>query len=943
MPTIGAIQSMGKVVSMDKEERSAFKQQVKADVEAARAEKKRIRSLKGGEKREAKAALKEAQAVRKAEVAAMDGDERKLAKRHDRMVNRRVHWLRTTFACVAAVLVMTVAAAGVAVHMLVGSLLVRALMAGFNTTTPEAVAAQDESRQAVVSIEEEGIVLLENDGILPLSAPMRLNVFGRGSVASVFGGGGSGSADTSHAVTLQQGLENAGFEVNPTLVNLYTNWANSGVVSTEDAGAVDTSQARGLEQTMGTTFSANELDPAQIDASVIDKAVAFSDTALIVVSRTGSEGSDLPYEYLQLSQEERELVNLVCSRFDHVVVLVNTAATMELGWVEEYPQIEAVAWIGPVGNTGMEAVGRMLSGAVNPSGRLVDTYAYNLMDNPANLMIANPKWLANEYHYDGLDNAFFINYYEGIYVGYRYFETAAADGHIDYDTTVQYPFGYGLSYTTFNRELLGVESDGTTVTMQVRVTNTGNVAGKDVVEAYYSAPWNAKSGIEKSAVELAAFQKTEELAPGASQTVELSWGVRDMASFDPARGAYVLEAGTYAISLRSDSHTVIASEDVQIAEDVVYATDEVTGNAIEQRFADAAGDLVYLSRADWAGTWPDPDAASCTPSDLAVANYKYELPASGDVEYPVTGAKNGIVLSDLAGLAYDDPRWDAFLDQLTVKEMAKQVSGGGYGTEGLDRLGVPSKKDMDGPAAINNVWAGTSGVQFPAEVVIGSTWNTELAALTGDRIATEARIYDVVGWYAPGANLHRSAFGGRNFEYFSEDPLLSGKMAASEIDAAQKLGVVCYLKHFALNEQENNRNNNGLYTWANEQAIRELYLGAFEVAVKDGAPLGIMSSFNRVGSVWAGGTSALLTDVLRDEWGFHGVVVSDATNMVFWPYMNQAQGVLAGNDLFLDYGANYDSMVLAGQAKGNAELQQAMRVACHNILYSVANSAAVGE
>ena len=926
---------------MSAEERRARKQQVKEDVRAVRAERKRIRNLHGDEKREAKAAVKAAREARKAEIAAMGKDDRKAAKRHDRMVNRRVHWLRTILSRVVIVLVAVIAIAGVAVHMLVGSLLVRALMAGFDTATPEAIAAQDESRQAVVQIEEEGIVLLENDGILPLDAPMRVNVFGRGSVASVFGGGGSGSADTSHAVTLQQGLESAGFEVNPTLVNLYTNWANSGIVSTEDAGAVDTSQARGLEQTVGTTFSANELDPAAIDASVMDEAVAFSDTAIIAISRTGSEGSDLPYEYLQLSAEERGMIDLVCSRFEHVVVLVNTAATMELGWVEEYPQIEAVMWIGPVGNTGMEAVGRVLSGAVNPSGRLVDTYAYNLLDNPANLMIANSKWLANEYRYDGLENAFFINYYEGIYVGYRYFETAAADGFIDYESTVQYPFGYGLSYTTFNRELLGVAREGDTVSMQVRITNMGKVAGKDVVEAYFSAPWNPASGIEKSAVELAAFDKTKLLEPGESQSITLTWSIRDMASFDETRGAYVLEAGAYDISLKSDSHTVIASESIAISSDIVFDTDEVTGNAIESRFADAAGDITYLSRADWAGTWPDPDNASCAPGELAVANYKYELPVAGEGAYPTTGAKNGIMLSDLAGLAYDDSQWDAFLDQLTVGEMAKQIAGGGYGTEGLDRLGIPYKKDMDGPAAINNVWAGTSGVQFPAEVVIGSTWNTELAALTGNRIATEARIYDVVGWYAPGANLHRSAFGGRNFEYFSEDPLLSGKMSASEIEAAQELGMVCYLKHFALNEQENNRNNNGLYTWANEQSIRELYLASFEVAVKDGAPLGIMSSFNRIGSMWAGGNAALLTDVLRGEWGFHGVVVSDATNMFFWPYMDQAQGVLAGNDLFLDYGANYDSMVLAGQAKNNPELQQAMREACHNILYSVANSAAV--
>ena len=387
---------------------------------------------------------------------------------------------------------------------------------------------------------------------------------------------------------------------------------------------------------------------------------------------------------------------------------------------------------------------------------------------------------------------------------------------------------------------------------------------------------------------------------------------------------------------------MIASEAVEVPSEVVYDTDGATGNAIAARFDGSDGDMQVLSRADWAGTWPNLDAVDTTAPESVVANHTYTLPASSaEAEYPVTGANNGIMLADLKGLDYDDPMWDAFLDQLTVSEMAGQIAGGGYGTANLDRLGVPFKRDMDGPAAINNVWAGTSGVQFPAEIVIGSTWNVELAAETGACLAAEARAYGVIGWYAPGANLHRSALGGRTFEYFSEDPLLSGKMAANEISAAEEQGVVCYLKHFALNEQENNRNNNGLYAWANEQSIRELYLAPFEIAVKEGQPAGLMSSFNRIGSVWAGGTRALLTDVLRDEWGFEGVVVSDATSMVFWPCMNQAQGVLAGNDLFLDYGANYDSLVLAGQAKNNPELQQAMREACHNILYSVANSAAV--
>lgn len=924
---------------MTKEERTALK----AEVLACKAEKKRIHKLPAEERKAAQEALKEDRRQRKAAIKAMPKEEKRQAKRHDRRMKHRLHPVRRVLFWVGMLLLAVIACALVFAWLMVGSLAVRALTAGFDLNSAEAVAAQTVSRQAVEDIEAEGIVLLQNkNDLLPLLDAGKINVFGSSAVKSVFGGGGSGSADTSHAVTMQMGLENAGFTWNPTLLNLYSNWVNSGVISTEDADKVDTSQARGLEQTVSANYDSNELPVEGLTSAIMDEAKAFSDIAVVVIGRTGSEGTDLSYDYLKLSQNERDMVDTVCASFDHVVVLLNTCNPMELGWIEEHPQIESVLWIGPVGNTGMNAVGRVLNGTVNPSGRTVDTYAYDLMSNPANIMIGSQQW-SQGYRYDNLNDTFFINYYEGIYVGYRYYETRYMDDEAGYQAAVQYPFGYGLSYTTFDWELTSHTADQDTITMQVQVTNTGDVPGKDVVQAYCSAPYYADRGIEKSDTVLCAFAKTGLLQPGQSETVTLTWNIEDMASYDyQNEQAYVLDEGEYELRVCTDSHHVIATAAYTQADRVVYRTDSVTGTEITNRFDGSAGNIITLSREDWDGTWPDLDRIDHTATQEMIDTFRYQVKEDPSAVKPATGAKNGLMLSDMANLDYDDRQWDVFLDQLTVAEMCRLVAGGGYGTEGIDRLGIPCKKDMDGPAAINNVWAGTSGVQFPGEVVIGSTWNTEIASLAAACIADEALAYDVIGWYGPGANLHRSAFGGRNFEYYAEDPFLSGKMAARTVATAQDKGLVAYVKHFALNEQENNRNNNGLYTWCDEQAIRELYLPSFEIAVKEGSPTGFMSSFNRIGSVWAGGSQGLLKDILRGEWGFRGAVVSDATQGWFWPYMDQVEGVMNGNDMFLDYGANYDYFILKAAANRHPEeVVSALRTASHNILYSVANSAAM--
>lgn len=908
---------------------------------AIRAELKEARKLPPDERKEARARIKEQRSEARREARSLKGAEGRSARKFRRMVERRVHLARTIISRIGIVLAALIAVAAIAIWLLAGTVLERAMLSGLPVHSPSAQPVQAASREAAKQVEEEGIVLLRNEGnILPLSSGTRLNLFGVGSVQSVFGGGGSGSADTSSATTLRSGLEHSGFEVNPTLYNLYANWANSGTISTEET-TVDTSQKLGIEQTMGATYDPHELPASALTDEVLDDARSWSDVAVITISRTGSEGTDLPISYLKLTDDESAMVSTVCSRFDHVVVLLNTCNPMELGWIEDYPQIQGVLWIGAPGVAGADAVGEVMAGTVNPSGRTVDTYAYDLATNPANVMISDPRWANSEFKYSDMDKGYYIPYYEGIYVGYRYYETRYADDPA-YDTMVQYPFGYGLSYTDFSWDVVDFKTDGENIQTTVRVTNVGSRAGKDVVELYYSAPWYPDRGIEKSAEELGAFGKTDELAPGQSQDVTLSLKMRDMASWSDTEGCYVLDEGTYAIRISRNSHDVVDTRNLEIPERHIYSADESTGTSYEDRFEDAAGDYTYLSRTDWESTWPDPDAtdSSEAPSSAKEA-MNVTIPNDRSAQFPVTGAENGITLDMLSGRDYDDPLWDQFLDQLTLDDMARQVSGGGYGTEGLERLGVPAKRDMDGPAAVNNVWARTSGVQFPAEIVLASTWNVDLASKKASCIADEALAYGVVGWYAPAANLHRSALGGRNFEYFSEDPLIAGSMSAAQVDAAQKKGLVCYLKHFALNEQENNRNAGGLFTWATEQTIRELYLRPFEICVKQGKPLGVMSSFARVGTTWCGASDELLDGVLRNEWGFKGVVVTDATEMIRWPYMNQAQGVLAGNDLYLDYGGHLDSMILWWQARDNAQLQQAMRTACHSILYSVANSAAM--
>ncbi|MBR1812271.1 MAG: glycoside hydrolase family 3 protein [Lachnospiraceae bacterium] len=827
----------------------------------------------------------------------------------------------------------------------------------------EVEEARQNSATVTQEIEAEGIVLLENkNSALPLDAGIKINVFGYGSRDTVYGGTGSGSGDSSKNVTILQGLTNAGFTVNEELAAFY------------DAHFIP---RVGVGYT-GSNFDINETLLSEYPESMIENAKNFSNVAVFVISRYGGEGADLPMEmgaseteissagaaksigvkggdagkhYLELQNSEIEVLDMVKENFDTVIVLVNSTNAMELGFLED-EKVDAALWIGCIGSTGANAVGEVLSGKVNPSGKTSDTFAYEVESAPSYYSIGAYDYTNVEYvntspiasNHDP-DVYHYVDYVEGIYVGYRFYETAAADGFIDYDATVQYPFGYGLSYTTFEKGIEDFANDRKNVTVKVKVTNTGDVAGKDVVEIYYSAPYT-KGGIEKSEVVLADFAKTSLLAPGASETVELSFAVEDMASYDylgikAEGGAYVLEAGDYEIRLQSDSHTVIESRTISVAADVIYS-DAKDGKresdliAAVNLFDDVTNGekITYVSRADWEGTMPkERAAASREASEAIVAALTADEVANNSADPDIVTADHGLKLDDMKGLAYDDPKWDQLLEQVPVSEMVNLTANGGWATQDVPSVGKLLYTEVDGPNGVNNIMAGTTGNQFCAQSVLACSWNTDLAKKMGSTFAKEAIALDIAALYAPAMNIHRSPFSGRNYEYYSEDGLHSGKMAAAEILGMQGEGVTAYSKHFAVNDQETNRDAGGLCTWLNEQAMREIYLRGFELAVKEGGTRAIMSSFNRLGTTNAAESYPLLTTVLRNEWGFKGTVITDC--VIQLGYVNVDRALRAGNDLQLSLMSLH---VASDKTTGTTTGRQALRAATKNILYTAVNS-----
>ena len=881
------------------------------------------------------------------------------------------------------------------------------------------------SAQKAEQVEEEGIVLLKNDNqVLPLtSEETNVSLFGRTSVDPVYTGAGS-AATESTPVDYKAAFEANGFNVNESLYDFY---ANHEITTTPIKTKMQTGMGemdveytgRGFISSMGTAMFTGDII-AEVPAKdypedLKDSFAKYGDAAIVFIGRVGGEGCDLPTDmseydvakedenksYLELDSREMDMLSYVKAQkdagaFNKIVVVLNTANAMELGFLnDESYGIDAAVWVGCIGDQGANAVAKVLNGTVNPSGRTVDTYVSDLTKDPTYVNFDDTFYNNIDGSIGGYESGRFNEYEEGIYVGYRYYETAAAeamDGNydgFDYDEAVVYPFGYGLSYTTFEKEYVGTPgyNDGT-FTFNVKVTNTGDVAGKDVVEIYEESPYT-KGGIEKSKVVLAGFAKTNVINPGESEEVTIEVKAEDLASYDYKNNkAYVLDEGKYKFYLSDNSHSWasidaedsakvythdfdawVFDKDNKRSTDLIAATNQFDDVSAEFVDVPTEGKPLNFSRADFAGTFP----TAPTEADMAAEDYiktahetvydentnKETGNVEGSVAYtdkmPTVKANNGIQLISLRGLDYNDPAWDLLLDELDMSTVANMLANAGYNTAELTDIGKPATLDYDGPMGWST-WVSASGkdaicLGFPAEEVLAATWNEALAEEMGQIIGEQGLYNGFNGWYAPAMNTHRNAFAGRNYEYYSEDGLLAGKIAASEVSGVMKYGSYCYLKHFALNDKEDGRN--GIATWANEQAIREIYLKPFEIAVKEAkadvnyydedgklqtstikAATAIMSSYNRIGCTWSGARYGLMTTILRDEWGFNGAVLTDYYGGS--AYMDPDSGIRAGNDLMLNTFAD-GSLSDQKSATGVA----AMRRAAHNTLYMVVNSNAM--
>lgn len=820
-------------------------------------------------------------------------------------------------------------------------------------------ATVSKANELAKDVQLEAVTLLKNDDSnLPLSGK-KVNVFGWGSTNPVYGGTGSGSMSKQYkTVSLLDGMKQAGLKTNTELSKLYTDYRKD----------------RPEVGMFAQDWTLPEVPAKQYSDKLVSDAKDFSDEAVVVLTRVGGEGADLPTDmkakgityknnskdyddfqkgesFLQLSKTERDMIDLVTSNFKKVTLVYNGANTFQFDFLNDYPQIQSVVWCPPAGQTGFSALGEVLAGETNPSGKTSDTFLKDLTksvsyNNFGKFEYTNMADKAAKYKgFTGDDVTAipgFVNYSEGIYVGYKFYETASDEGLINYDDTVAFPFGYGLSYTSFDQKLDSVKYKGGKVTVTATVTNTGDKAGKDVVEVYYNPPYT-DGGIEKASKNLAGFEKTKELQPGESQKVTVKFDDDDMASYDyKGAKAYVLEKGDYDISIQSDSHHVIDHKAITVKDTVTYDSDSNTHNGDKtvatNQFDDVAGDVTYLSRADHFANYKEATAAPTNfeMSDKAKetfynnSNYDPKKFDKDSDKMPTTGAKNGLKLSDMYGKDYDDADWDKLLDQLTFDDMDNLIANGGYGTQAVKSVGKIQLTDADGPASLNNNFTGVGSIGFPASTAFACTWNKDLAKQFGEMIGDMAHDMHVAGWYAPAMNIHRNAFSGRTFEYFSEDSLLSGVMASSEISGAKSKGVYSFMKHFALNDQETKRTEM-LCTWTNEQAMREIYLKPFEMSVKEGGAQAVMSSFNYIGNTYAGADSALLQTVLRGEWGFKGFVLTDYFGG--YGYQNADQEVRAGNDSMLA-----TTKITNHITDKSATSVKAMRQAAHNILYTAANS-----
>lgn len=844
------------------------------------------------------------------------------------------------------------------------------------------------AQEVNLKLAEEGFVLLKNENAaLPMNKGARISVFSKNSVNLSYGGSGSGGFDTSNNKDLYESLNDAGFVTNPTLKNFYES-SQSGPVRTANSSDLD----NGDNQRIATAETPQNKYTDAVKNSYAD----YSDAALVVITRIGGEGFDLPrYQgdsegavspdshYLELDQNEIDLLTAVTDgTFKRVVVVFNTPSSFEATFLKDSAyaafadKIDAAVWIGFTGSNGITALGEILNGDVNPSGRLVDTWAADFTKNPSFVNFGTGCLPDTTDKYDG-GMYYSVDYEEGIYVGYRYYETRGeTDGEDWYNANVVYPFGYGLSYTTFDWTVGDASASeielGTTITVPVTVKNTGSVAGKEVVQLYASAPYTL-GGIEKAHKVLVGFAKTKLLQPGESETVTVSFDPYSAASYDyrdansNGFSGYELEAGEYTLYVSRNAHESEKAIALNLAADVQIGTDPTTDSEVVNRYTDSENFLdsdwqldAMLSRADWEGTWPTPQTAQQHAGTdrlyEEIRSEEHNNPTDFDSEeYPWFGEEPTLTLRDLLPSAeaegyepvvsYDDERWEELMMGCDEEEMIALINNGAYHTLAMESVGLPATIHGDGPSGFTCFMSkeqvnGTC--QYVSEPVMASTWNINLMNELGEAIGEEGTIGDKAtgqpysSIYAPGVNIHRSPFGGRCSEYFSEDPFISGMMGAAEVQGIQSRGVLPTVKHFVANEQETHRSIGGDLSWLSEQALREIYLKPFEYTVKLGETRGIMTSFNRIGTRWTGGDYRLLTEILRNEWGFNGLVICDFNTIP--QYMIPRMMFYAGGSLDL---ATQQSAMWTDCDTSDAGDAIVLMRAVKDVMYALVNSNAM--
>ena len=830
-------------------------------------------------------------------------------------------------------------------------------------------------------VSEEGIVLLTNrTDALPLPEGSRLSLFSTSSVNPVLGGTGSGRVDSNSSDTLKEALEKEGFVVNPLLWDFY-----------------DAIPARDMRNNTGFSAVTSKLYEAPWEdytQEVLESFSDYSDAAIIILSRAGGQNSDIdyaPFNYLELDANEQEMMRQVCrlrdeGAFDRVVVIINATNPLEMTFLQEF-SVDACLLLGTPGQYGFNSLSKILVGKATPSGRLSDTWCYNNFAAPA-MWNFTPVAYENAAELGVPDNGdTYQVYQEGIYVGYRYFETRYEDfvmgtgnaGDYQYESTVAFPFGYGLSYTEFVWDNMSISYDSAQDTFEVdiTVTNTGNTSGKEVVQIYARSPYtdyDKQVGIEKAAVMLCGYAKTRLLAPGESEIVTISVPRREYASFDTyGYGTYILEAGDYYLTAARNAHDAVnnilaargyspqntgGAMTAEGSADMVYTWNQihtdtqtyavsVSGAAITAKLSASDPNLyegsdstvAWLSRSDWAGTFPTESTKVALTEMLAkdLQNNHYD-PAQIDMSLytiPTTNADHGLRLYDMMGKSYDDPDWELLLDQLSFDETVDFIRDAFHGRSALESIQSPGTRDENGPTGLNTMYmAGKqSATAFASPFVMGATFNNALIYQVGYVIGNDCLRNGVSALYGPGANTHRTAYGGRNFEYFSEDPFLSGEMAASYVGAVEELGVNTLIKHFALNDCETDRQ--GLGVWLSEQAAREIYLKAFQKSFEEASANGVMAAYTRWGARWSGGNAALIRGILRGEWGCDGWIITDnvATNLI-----TVADGLHGGMTAF---DTSFTPLLDFEQYENDPYMRTLMREACHRGLYALVNSAAM--